>query len=396
MLRKQALSFLFVSLLFTLSSAAQIKFTSNKAWKDILATAKKENKLIFMDAYATWCGPCQWMQENVFPESQVGSYFNKSFINVKMDMEEGEGLTLAEKYNVTSYPTFLFINGDGEILHKSIGAMESPAFITLGKAATDPSKQYYTLMKKAETASIDPTTFLQWIKMAEEMEDDDAISETVKKYMATKKYPLFEKQMLTIALDHADHYTEAEFAELHKNKARIISLTGRTEEEVDNSLERIIVTIALINTTEEEDFKAADFKSTVAKYYPKEADRYTQEVKARYYKALDNHTLCLEAVSALLTTPEFKLTGAEMATMMIDYSEIIVKAQRTTGFMRLVNNFKLQPAESDHLYYKDLGIWALYVAMEDTDKVIEYSKKIIDNPKTPEDLRNRIKEVISE
>ncbi|GAH00631.1 unnamed protein product, partial [marine sediment metagenome] len=61
------------------------------SFEEAIKTAKAENKLIFVDAYTTWCGPCKWMSKNVFTEGKVGDYFNESFVNVKIDMEKGEG-----------------------------------------------------------------------------------------------------------------------------------------------------------------------------------------------------------------------------------------------------------------------------------------------------------------
>ena len=42
-----------------------IHFEQGLSWKDILAKAKAEHKYIFVDCYATWCGPCKYMDKNV-------------------------------------------------------------------------------------------------------------------------------------------------------------------------------------------------------------------------------------------------------------------------------------------------------------------------------------------
>ena len=51
------------------------------------AKAKAEKKLIFMDCYTSWCGPCKYMTEQVFTRKEAGTYFNPRFISVKFDME---------------------------------------------------------------------------------------------------------------------------------------------------------------------------------------------------------------------------------------------------------------------------------------------------------------------
>ena len=84
-------------------------------WKEALQKAKAENKLIFLDIYASWCGPCKKLKAKTFTNAKVGSYFNEHFINVSLDGERGEGITLAEKYKLTAYPTLFFIDSDGNV-----------------------------------------------------------------------------------------------------------------------------------------------------------------------------------------------------------------------------------------------------------------------------------------
>jgi thiol-disulfide isomerase/thioredoxin len=91
---------------------------------EALAKAKREGKYVFMDCYTTWCGPCAYMANTVFPRPEVGDYFNEHFINVKYDMEEGEGIEIAKKYNVYAFPMFILLNPDGSVQHKTFGSSE--------------------------------------------------------------------------------------------------------------------------------------------------------------------------------------------------------------------------------------------------------------------------------
>lgn len=123
---------------------AGIEFIGS-TWKDALAKAKSDNKLIFMDAFTTWCGPCKMMAKNVFPDPGVASLYNRNFINVAEDMEKGEGIVLKNQYKVNAYPTYLFVNGDGEIVHKLVGEHSIEQFIQSGLDALSPSRNlvYY-------------------------------------------------------------------------------------------------------------------------------------------------------------------------------------------------------------------------------------------------------------
>ena len=90
-------------------------------WQEALDLAKKENKLIVLDAYASWCGPCKLLKSKVFPTTKAGEFFNSNFINIKIDMEKGEGPALAEKYGVTAYPSLFFINHAGQVKKHAVG-----------------------------------------------------------------------------------------------------------------------------------------------------------------------------------------------------------------------------------------------------------------------------------
>ncbi len=113
-----------------------IQFTEG-TWKEIAAKAEKENKLIFLDIYATWCGPCKLLKKRTFPNEELGAYFNKHFINVTMDGEKGDGAMLAAKYQIPGYPSLLILDKDGNVISNTAGYMPPKRLLDFGKSAQD-------------------------------------------------------------------------------------------------------------------------------------------------------------------------------------------------------------------------------------------------------------------
>lgn len=100
---------------------------STVTFADACAKAKTEGKMIFIDCYTSWCGPCKRMAREIFPQKVVGDFFNKTFVCLKKDMEKGEGVELQKKYNVRAFPTMLFLDASGSEVNRIVGAASDAA-----------------------------------------------------------------------------------------------------------------------------------------------------------------------------------------------------------------------------------------------------------------------------
>ena len=123
----------------TLAQADGIAFRV-LSFSEALKRAEVEDKLLFVDCFTTWCGPCKYMSETVFKQEKVGDFLNLNFICLKYDMEKGEGPELAKKFGVRAYPTFVIVNPDGTIRHKLVGGGEGEQFIERVKESFDDNK----------------------------------------------------------------------------------------------------------------------------------------------------------------------------------------------------------------------------------------------------------------
>lgn len=115
--------------ILALCTQAQTLFR-NLTFDEAVKTAKAEKKLVFIDFYTSWCGPCKLMAKQTFPQQAVGKFMNSHFVNIQLDAEKGEGITLAKHFGVKAYPTFVVTDTQRNEVARSVGYKEPNAFVT--------------------------------------------------------------------------------------------------------------------------------------------------------------------------------------------------------------------------------------------------------------------------
>jgi len=207
---------LFIILCFfvnnTFAQYLGIKFETLLNWEQIKEKAKNENKYIFLDCFATWCAPCKFMSEKVFPDSSVGAFMNSNFVNVAIQMDRkptdaelirrwyNDARSIEVNYSITSYPTYLFFNPDGEVVHRIVGATggEPSNFIVKAKDALLPDSQYYTRIRRDNQIHKDSASLFIMIKTALNNGDKRTAEELGAFYLKTLKNPLLKEHILLL------------------------------------------------------------------------------------------------------------------------------------------------------------------------------------------------------
>ena len=87
-----------------------------------LSSLKKGDKLLVVDFWATWCGPCRLVAPIM---EELAQEYDGEVVIGKCDVEENEDLTL--EFGIRNIPTILFFK-NGEIVDKMIGAQSKAKF----------------------------------------------------------------------------------------------------------------------------------------------------------------------------------------------------------------------------------------------------------------------------
>lgn len=207
----------------SLATAQGIDFFHG-SFQEGLDKAKAEGKLVFVDAFTTWCGPCRRMAANTFPDPSVGSFYNENFINMKIDMEKGEGPNIAVRYAVNSYPTLIYIDGSGKVVHKVSGARGPEAFIELGRDALKKNDRSGDYAKLYEEGNRDPKTVLAYIKALNSAGKPSL--KIANEYLATQNN-LKTPENLEIILESTTEADSRIFDLLIQHKTELIQLKGK-------------------------------------------------------------------------------------------------------------------------------------------------------------------------
>ena len=269
--------------LAVLAGQAQTKFFEG-TWKEAFAEAKKQDKYLFIDCYTDWCGWCKVADKKTFPDKMVGEVLNTYFISVKVDMEQGEGVLLAQKYRVAGFPSYLMFAPDGTFAKKMFGYIENPKeFAVEVKKSMDatnrpnyPSKltnktdfpEFYTTAfydkdNKEKRAKAEPEVVNKWLLSKKDLFSEEAWS-------VMYRFPLNEEnaeKFLSNIRSYVKLYGKAEVMDVIGNIASQ-KLDFAIESKDKKDLEASLAFVDKYMSEDKEDTKA---------YY-----------KLRYFEGTDN------------------------------------------------------------------------------------------------------------
>jgi thioredoxin-related protein len=276
-----------------------VNFEHELSWSEVQAKAKEENKYIFMDCFTTWCGPCKYMTANVFPQAEVGEFFNKNFINVKVQMDKTGGdnesvkkwyddaKAIADKYRIAAYPTFLYFSPEGKLVHRVVGGGEAKDFIAKSSDALNPSKQYYTLLENFNSKlKKEPADIRNMALASQSIYDQVSAAKYAVDYLATQKN-LMTKDNIEFMSQFTNSSKDKGFDTFLKQGDKIDKIMGKGA--AAKKVKQIILEEEIYPNLKSDvapDWQA--LHTLVAKKYPTYSDEIISGIKVQHYQSKED------------------------------------------------------------------------------------------------------------
>lgn len=263
------LSFLTLFIFITsYSLGSGIQFQS-LSYNQAVEMAKKTNKLIFIDVFATWCGPCKHLSKNIFPDETLGTYMNSHFISIKLDGEIGDGSVLMERFDLDAFPTMLFIDKEGNLLKKIVGAVEATEIQLTAQYIIEPETNPIFKMEKRYKDGDRTQAFLQsyiWQLLEMDLDASDLSTEYINLF---PKLTLADEKDFTIFYMASDDLNNTRVKDFLMNTEKYIKINP----ELSVKKFEMILKNILLDADGDEDY----IRNVIDRIYPACVALFTDE-----------------------------------------------------------------------------------------------------------------------
>jgi len=252
-------------------------------WEEALVKATDEEKLIFVDAYTTWCGPCKRMAKTVFTNDKVGEFYNANFICMKIDMEKADGITFQRSYPVSAYPTLYYIDGKGKAVHKVKGGRQAEDFIALGRGVLGKVDYSADYAKAYEKGDRDPELMYNYIRALNKAGKPSL--KIANEYIQSQK-DLTTPDNLKFILEATTEADSRIFDLLIEHRPAIEAITSK------EAVEEKIVKACKVTSKKAIEFDYEELhleaKAKMKQHYPKKAQEFAYQQDLNFYKNARN------------------------------------------------------------------------------------------------------------
>lgn len=307
------------------------------SWDELLKTAKAQKKMIFLDIYTDWCAPCKEMEKYIFTMELAGKKYNPLFLNYKINAEKGEGKDIAKKFNIRAYPTFLYLNSSGNLIHRVVGEMKAVSFNKAADEAIRLGADKNTLGNiEAEFAegNRNPDFLKSYIIKMTELDVDN--SKVLDEYFKTIPYPDLKKEETLLFIGQNLFGVQSSAFLFFIENYELLSRTSK--EQLKPRLYKQLVDRALATAIAEKRFLEVDL---LANYISKignldeKQTRYLERLMLLYYDLIRDQG-------------QVKLHGYQWAARYKDIPPDSIKSEDQRRYKNFITPFLNGTSDSTH------------------------------------------------
>lgn len=337
-------------------------------WGEVLALAELEGKTVFLDAYTNWCRPCKVMEKEIFPRPDVGTLYNDNFLNVRMNMERGIGVKLAEQYQIIAYPTLLFIDSDGTVAHRYAGYKDAGGFLQLGREALSEDESIGTLAERFEEGERSEEFLKKYLSTS--MDAGDNMQATILDAYLDTQEDWNTPEIRQLIFQLTSSATSPLFNYLIENKPVFVEQFGQSK--VENQIQYIVQNF-LRNA--ENPIVSADI--LLPKVYPDRGAKLANAFKLNHYREAEDGMNYAKSVNQYLAMPTIR-KQEEINEIAWNYYDLV---NDKVELKQLLNRVK-KATKSDPSYYNLESLALIYAKYGKTRKAKKITKRAIALAKT--------------
>lgn len=336
-------------------------------WEEVLKEAKLQGKPVFVDAYASWCGPCKRMARTTFQDPKVGEFMNEHFIPAKFDMEKAAGIRFGQEFPVQSYPTLFFIDYNGELLLRTVGAKNSDKLLEIAQSVLDNIDYSKDYQEAYENGNRSPEFILEYVIS---LNRSGKNSQVVANNYFREQNPDLSKEINQKVLFHAVQYVDSRLFEMMTERMPEIKQLF-SQDEIKNQILQ-----AAKNTVERSiEYRVeeilAESMATVKEYLPEEHEEFVVVHRLEYYKSIKDKEKYAEAAEEFVDF-YFNQDNEKVFDICVECVELFEKDEQFLEFSEK-HLKKISRKEDKPVYLQALA--QVYFFMNDADKALKYAEK---------------------
>ena len=193
--------------LFPAVIKSQVKFIEVSTLQEMEAVQKKASDqmlMLFVDVYATWCGPCKMMDQQVYTDPAVGDFMNARFVSVRLDGECEYGMQYVAEQQLEGYPTMYIFSDKGDRVSKIVGFTPAEELVT---SLTSTSEGYQKVKKYRAMhiqGTLEAEAFADYIAVVREMGNLEEADKLAGEYMEKVMEPKLSDNDIRVVAFHMD------------------------------------------------------------------------------------------------------------------------------------------------------------------------------------------------